>query len=131
MHNLESVIIMVIGSLLVRVIALFAIPALFLIAAKILWNITPRWIPCIIGGTAIIRFLTSLPSLLMHPLFRQWGGGISMQLYGRIAVVTAIINWPVAIAFPVAVLALAIQMKRKTEHQNPELSPAAVAPDEA
>ena len=118
MNNFESMIIAVIGSLVVRVIALFAIPALLILAAKALWHICPRWIPCVIGGTAIIRFLTSILSLLMHPLVQQSFGGISMQQYSKIAVATAIMNWPIAIAFPVAVLALAIQMKRKTEQEN-------------
>ncbi|NLX25685.1 MAG: hypothetical protein GXY61_06970 [Lentisphaerae bacterium] len=115
MNNFEAMIITAIGSLVVRVIVLFAIPTLLILAAKKLWYTCPRWIPCVIGGTAIIRFLTSIPPLLMHPLVQQSFGRISMDQYSKIAVAIAIINWPIAIAFPVAVLALAIQMKRKTD----------------
>ena len=51
-------------------------------------------------------------------LAQQWVGGIGMQQYSKLAIAAAIMNWPVAIGFPIAILALARQMKQKTEHAS-------------
>lgn len=114
MNTMEPVIIAVLGSLLTQALALVVIPALLLIAAGVLWRCVPRWIPCVMGGAAIIRVLTGIPSLLMHPLLRPLTGGFTPEQYGKTAMFSAILGWPAAIALPIAILALAIEVRRGT-----------------
>lgn len=116
MDNLEHIVVAVLASLVLRVIGLFLIPTILILAARAMWRSAPRWISIVVVVAAIAKFLSAIPHLLMHPLVQEWVGGISVQQYSTFAIASALINWPVGIAFAIAVLAMAKNMKRVTEH---------------
>lgn len=116
MDNLEYILIAVLASIVMRVVGLFLIPTIMILAARAMWCSAPRWISIVVVVAAIVQFLTAIPHLLMHPLVQEWVGGISVQQYSKFAIVNALINWPVGIAFAIAVLAMAKNMKKETEH---------------
>jgi hypothetical protein len=111
MENLEHIVVVVLASLVARVFGLFLIPAILILAARAMWRNAPRWIPIVVVVAAIARFLTGIPQLLLHPLVQEWIGGISAQQYSKFAMASAVINGPVAIAFAIAVLAMARNMR--------------------
>ena len=121
MENLEHIVIVGLASLVMRVLGLFLIPTILILAARAMWHSAPRWIPIVVVVAAVAKFLTGIPQLLMHPIFQEWIGGISVQQYSKFAIASAVINWPVAIAFAIAVWAMARNMKRMTEQNNGEV----------
>jgi hypothetical protein len=122
MENLEHIVIVVLASLVVRVLDLFVIPTILILAARAMWHNTPRWISSVLVVTAVAKFLTAIPQLLMHPMVQGGGGGISVQQYSKLAIASAMINWPVAIAFAIAVLAMAKNMRKMTEQNIGQVS---------
>lgn len=117
MDNLGALTAFAFLALILKLIAILAIPAMLLIAARTLWSIAPRWIPLVIGIIAMYQLAQGTSMLLTHPLVRDFLG---MDIVGRrhtLAYVFAIIGWPLAIASPMVVLALARRMKRMADQQ--------------
>lgn len=124
MEHFEQVVIGVIVSLVVRVVGLFLVPAILLIAARALWHTVPRWMPCVIGTAAVVKFLTSIPSLLVHPLVQESIVGISVKQYGKIAMISNLANWSIGLAFAIAVLGIAKHIRTMTEQGAADQLPA-------
>jgi hypothetical protein len=102
--------------IILKAVWIFIVPVIIIIAACILWKSTPRWIPSLFLASAVVGFITSIPVLLMqmHKL--------TPQQYGEIAIPFAIAGGVVRIASAVALLALAISIKRKTEQNIRQVS---------
>jgi len=133
MENLEHIVIVVLASLVMRVLGLFLIPTILLIAARAMWRSTPRWIVIVVVVRAVAKFLTGIPQLLMHPIVQECIGGISVQQYSKFAIASAVINWTVAVAFAIAVLAMARNIRKMTEQNIRQVSSEAAPsapPDE-
>lgn len=106
-------------SFAVQLVTLFLVPVILILAAQAMWRKAPRWVSIIVVAAAVIEFLAAVPAVLMHPLMQGWTGSIS-NLLGRQALqIVWLLNWLVGIAFAIAVLALARNMKTTTE-QPPE-----------
>lgn len=84
------------------------VPVLLVIAARMLWRCTPKWIPCIFIGVAILSVLVAIsPPLLMRM--------VSVEQYSRMAVGIEVVNQVVGIVLAIGILALAVRMSRITE----------------
>ena len=95
--------------LALRVLWDAAIPAILIIAGCKLWNSAPRWIPSVFIAGALVAFIAAVPPLLM--LIHK----VTVEQYGRIAIPITIANGITRLLFAVALLALAVRMKRLTE----------------
>jgi len=105
---------------ILRALWILIIPTITIIAASMLWRHAPRWIPVAFVLSAVFSVLSTIPSFLI--LLHQ----LTAQEYGKVAVPVALAAGAARIFFAVAVLALAIRMKRMAEQGGaPYSSPAA------
>ena len=108
----ESLVTTWVLTIILRVLWILVVPIIVIIAACKLWHHTPRWIPIVLLLSAIVDIVTSVPSVLIHLHL------LSVVQYGELAAPVAISSGGARICFVLAVLALAIRMKRMTE-QSP------------
>ena len=97
---------------ILRAVWILVIPTIIVIAACKLWHHAPRWIPVTFLISAIFSVASSIPSflILLHRL--------TAQQYEKVAVPVALATGIARFAFALAVLALAIRMKRMTEQSS-------------
>lgn len=95
--------------IVVRVLWDLVVPTIIIIAACKLWNSAPRWIPSVFLATALVSVIASAPPSLM--LIHQ----LTVEQYGRIGIPIAAAQGITRLLFAVALLALAVRMKRMTE----------------
>ena len=100
-----------------RAVWILVIPTIIVVAACKIWHHAPRWIPVTFLLSAIIGVANSIPSflILLHRM--------TAEQYGKVAVPAAIATGVTRIIFAVAILALAIKMKRMTEQSHPQVFP--------
>jgi hypothetical protein len=98
--------------LALKILWMLVVPTIVIIAAFKLWNSTPRWISAVFFASAVVGLAASTPPILIH-LHK-----LSVQQYGEIAIPFAIANTIARFTFAVAVLVLAIKMKRMTEQKH-------------
>jgi len=94
--------------LILRAFWSLVVPVLLIIAARMLWRCTPKWIPRVFVGVAMLRVLVAIsPPLLMRI--------VSIEQYSRMAVGIGVANQVAGILLAIAILALAARMKKMTE----------------
>lgn len=94
--------------LIVRAFWSLVVPVLLIIAARMLWRCTPKWIPFVFVGVAMLSVLVAIsPPLLMRI--------VSIEQYSRMAVGIEVANQVAGILLAIAILALAARMKKMTE----------------
>ena len=101
--------------LVLRALWILGVPTIVIVAACKLWRSAPRWISIAFLVSAFASIAVSIPQflILIHRL--------SPQDYGRIAIPIAIATGVARIAAAVALLALAVRMKRMTEQGGGEV----------
>jgi len=102
----------------ISAVIFFVEPVILLIAARILWNRKPRWIPHILVAAAIIKVLSIV---MIHPsFFPDWSinglPGLIILLF------FPLLGLLLPIAAPIIILILAMQIKRMELQHNVQLS---------
>ena len=131
MNSLYHTLGMIVTSPLLRLLELVLVPTLFIVAAGVMWRSISRWISVTLLVAAGVKFLSCFAILLTHPRVQRITGGADVYQNRWTGILMGLLDWFVGIAFAMAVLAMARAIRKMTEQQNPELSPAAVASDEA
>ena len=96
--------------LILRALLSLVVPVLLVIAACMLWRCTPKWIPCVFVGVAILSALVAIsPPLLMRI--------VSIEQYSRMAVGIGVAKQVAGALLAIAILALAARIRKITERR--------------
>lgn len=88
---------------------LLTLPTIIIVAACMLWNSVPRWIPSVFIAKALVGAVASTPPFLL--LIKM----LSTEQYVKMAMPLSVVSGIAGLVFALALLALAIRMKRMSE----------------